>query len=167
MSPRSAELHLVLSLHGHALALPARYVSRLVLLDEVTVLHPDAPVIALDGTIWPVWNLGLLLGLAPADTAIILLYLPTHDGTVPIALVAGTCLVVRRLELLPPPPPGTLLARQSVYTASFDARTVPRAEDAVIGLVIDPIALLTPTELELTRIRALDADNRRLLTRAS
>jgi hypothetical protein len=152
-------LRLYVRCHDRLLAIEASSIERVLLVDEAPDVSPPvtfgvsfrAPlaalgVLALAGTAWAAWDLGLLLGEQPAERAWIL----SRVGPLPLALRTDRCLHVsaaapsRRMAL----PAGIFRARPGLVRAAFAASSLRIAglEQAPIGLDVDVARLLTPEE---------------------
>jgi hypothetical protein len=148
------ELGVLVRLHHLLVAIPIGTVSQLVLSSAITVMRrsePDCPALSdVAGTAHAAWDLGELLGLPPAAEAWVLLKLP-HAGTeVRIALGTGACLAVDEIPKhvrLPSHGPTT---RAAGIRGGFEPRPSFATKGIAFGLVIEPTALLSRRELELS-----------------
>jgi hypothetical protein len=150
------ELCVVLSCHHLVCAIPTRWIDRLVQPEEVATIAPaaapadaSAPRLVLVGERrFAAWNLGTLLGLAPLDTAWVLLRFPHRGDELAIALHTGACLVVQPLTPGIGLPAGVFSARagavaSAVTTAAFKVRV-----EAEVALWLEPAKLWTGDELD-------------------
>ena len=104
--PMRSELCVVVGCHTFVSAIPTRFVSRLVLNEDVEVAKQKELVYS-SGETFVNANLGTLLGLPPLGEACVLLQVP-HAGTrVAIALRTGPCLAVRDVCVEAPLPAAT------------------------------------------------------------
>jgi hypothetical protein len=146
------------------LGIDAGTVERALLLDEVdppasaALADLDAPgglgCLDVRGVRYGAWDLGLVLGGAPARRAWILLHATFPEGPLPLALRTDECLHVgppprgRRLPL----PPGAV-GRRAAWRSVFAAARVPalHAEPGAVAYEIDLARLWTDDERRLTR----------------
>ena len=142
-------LAVIVQCHGVACALPTRFVSRLVLPEQVVTISGSS-LVYVHGSSKPyiAWDLGERLGMARVDAAWVLLEVPHRNEVLPIALRTGPCCVV---ESLPPPIPlpAALFTQRPRAIAGVFA-TNEKHGDAVYGLVIDVEHLWSPSELVAT-----------------
>ncbi len=157
------EICVFIRCHGHVLAIPTLQVERLMLYDEVTrqVTVPSkmsapgsAPirtVVAVGTEYYASWDLGRMLGLAPLQSAWVLLKVPFLGGVVPLALKTGQPLAVQPLKSTVALPPGAFRSRRAALSRAFAATEVPVGlGDALVGLYVNMTRLWTPSELEVS-----------------
>jgi hypothetical protein len=142
------ELCVMLDLGAVVCALPTRWVSRLVLLDEARLLDGAGGLLDVGGHIFAAWELSDLLGVELVPRAWVLMNLPHRGKTVPIALSTGACLLVDVLGPTLPVPIAMFRARGAAFPAGFDVTSRRKTSQAVVGLCFDPSGLFTPDELE-------------------
>jgi len=158
----ATELCVVLACHHLICALPIRSVDRLALPDAAQPLPaprrsraarttgavPAPAVVRLGEQDWASWDLGVLLGMGPAQGAWVLLRAPLDGGEVALALRTGPCFSVQGLRRLSSLPPGVFSARRTALAGTFATAAVkgPRAR-AEVGLWIEPARLWEPLEL--------------------
>jgi hypothetical protein len=156
----ATELCVVLACHHLLCALPIRSVDRLALPDAAQPVSrrtsrakgdagvPPPPLVRLGEQSWAVWDLGVLLGLAPAQGSWVLLQVPLDGGAVALALRTGPCFAVQSVRRLAALPPGIFRARRAALAGTFASAAVkgPRAP-AQVGLWIEPARLWEPLEL--------------------
>jgi len=157
VSTPAATLCVLAACHHVLVAVPVRWVARLVLPDEVTAISAHGSgrgclgTVSAGGVPYAAWDLGELLGLAPLTTAWILL--EVHDGGVPIsiALRTGACLMVQPLRPEASLPGTIFQTRQTAFPAAFSAALVSGETPALYGLWLDPSRLFTREELGRSR----------------
>jgi hypothetical protein len=146
ITPRG-ELAVIVAAHGVAVAIAARWVSRLALPSDVRAVRSGKPgLVAIAGTLHASWDLGELLGLGPLSSAWVMLDVPHKKGTLRVALRTGACLVVEALPRTVALPRGALTARNTAVRGAFGATA--RHGGALFGLSLDPTRLFTSIELE-------------------
>jgi hypothetical protein len=153
----AGELCIVFDCHAVVCALPARFVGRLVLPEEVQLVDADGASSKLDGTrvlvsagqAFAAWDLGEMVELAPLAAAWVLVRLVDRGASVALALRTGRCRAVERLGSTVSVPRGVFRQRKGAFPASF-------AREGAVGLYLDPVALWTAEELE-TSARTLAA----------
>lgn len=140
----------VVQCHGVACALPIRFVSRLVLPEQVETSEGSSLVyVAGRSTPHMAWDLGERLGMSRVDAAWVLLELPHRGDTLSMALRTGTCLTI---DSLPPPiplPPSLFAHRAHAIAGLF--HTNAKHGGATFGIVVDVEHLWSPSELVATR----------------
>lgn len=144
-----SELCIVVACHTFVVAIPARFVSRLVLNEDVTPAPAGPGLVQSGGERFVASNLGSLLELPALTEAWVLLHLP-HAGTrVPLALRTGACLVVREVSVEAPLPPGLFNARGDAILGAFVADAARGLNGgALFGLVLNLAKLWTRAELD-------------------
>jgi len=149
------ELCVVLACHQLVCVLPARWIERLVMPDEVASIAPvsaeaHAPPLVLVGEKhFAAWNLGVLLGLAPLDAAWVLLRVPHKGATLPIALHTGACLVVQPLAPGVSFPAGAFRARPGAVVSALPTSAIKSRLAVDLALCLDPAHLWGEDELDL------------------
>ena len=159
----AVELCVVLACHDLVCALPIRSVERLALPRDLEPVpsrrRPDAKlgpgaipppaVMRLGAESWAAWDLGLMLGLAPAQGTWVLLRAPLDGGQVPLALRTGPCFAVQGVRPLAALPPGIFQARRAALAGTFASAggAVKGRVPAQVGLWIEPARLWEPLEL--------------------
>jgi hypothetical protein len=145
------ELFVVVGCHGLVCAVATRWVSRLLLADEVEApraARPEGEVVSIGGRRCAAWDLGGMLGLPPLGHAWVLLDVPYGGEEIPIVLRTGPCLTVQPLAAFTALPDGLFRARRGMLPAAFPAGEVKGRTDALFGLCVDPPRAWTSTELE-------------------
>ena len=158
-----SELCIVVACHTFVVAIPARFVTRLVLNEDVTPAPDGGPgLVQSDGELFVASNLGPLLGLPPLGEAYVLLHLPHAGGRVPLALRTGPCLVVREVSVEAPLPHGLFKARGEAMLGAFVADASRGLNGgALYGLVLDAANLWTRAELDAAAQAAEGARNQK------
>ncbi len=144
------ELCVMLDLGAVVCALPTRWVSRLLLLEEARYAEG---LLDAAGQAFAAWELSQMLGVELVPRAWVLMHLPHRGKTVPIALRAGACLVVDVLGPTLPVPAGIFRARRAAFPAGFEVTHRRKTSQAVVGLCFDPSGLFTPEELDTSAER--------------
>lgn len=144
-----AELCVVVGCHSLACAIPTRYIAHLALNEDATaVAGTDGRVIKVAREYYATSNLGPLLELPLLADAWVLLHLPTTNGSVPIALRTGPCLVVRDVAVEAPLSPTLFKYRGEAVAGAFVAGQLRGyADDTLYGLVLNAHKLWTAQEL--------------------
>jgi len=145
-----SELCIVVACHTFVSAIPVRFVTRLVLVSDVSDAADAGPgLVRSGGELFVRADLGTLLELPPLASAYAVLHVPHAGGVVPIALSTGTCLVVREVAVEAPLPQGLFKARADAVRGAFVADSSRGFAGGVLyGLVLDLPKLWTPTELD-------------------
>jgi hypothetical protein len=167
-SAKAEELAIFFGCHGFVCAIGTPLVERLVLADEVALApapldscaacagydHRSARLAGLaeiERQMVVVWDLGALLELGPLSSSIILLRVSRDGVRVPIALRAGPCMVVKPLAAVTSLPSDLLRVRQASMSGAFAAEVLgEHGAGALLGLTLDPAALFTRAELDLS-----------------
>ena len=151
---------MVLSCHQLVCALPIRAIDRLALPDAAERKEhaprkssgkgggalPEVPRFGEQAA--AAWDLGVMLGLAPAQGAWVLLRAQFEDGEVPLALRTGPCFSVQGVRPLAALPPGIFRERRAALTDSFAVAALKGVRaSAQVGLWIEPGRLWEPSEL--------------------
>jgi hypothetical protein len=138
---------------GFVFAIEARWVDRLVLIDEAKVVKSTPKdallgVIDVDGHQYVGWDLGQLLGLKSSSTAWVLTTgRRSESRQVPLALRTGSCLVVQPIPPRTDLPSGIFASRLSALGSAYSTGDLKRTTiEAPVGLVLDPTFLWTPEE---------------------
>lgn len=162
---RPADLSVLVSCHGFALAIPIKRVVRLLTYDDLAE-SPELPrrapneprgVVKASGQLYAHWDLETLMDLPPLRASWMLLRIP-HAGTeVPVALSTGPCRIVHALGALTPLPPGAFQARRSAIWAAFAAPPTPDGRTSPVGLCIDLLRLWSSAELERSAAQVFTA----------
>jgi len=165
---KSANLAVFFGCHGFVCAISTPVVERLVLADEVSLMPAPldgcaacagydrrsprlAGLAEIDRQTVVVWDLGALLELGPLSSSIILLRVSRDGVRVPIALRTGPCMLVKPLAAVTSLPNDLLRARHSSMTGAFAAEALgEHGSGALLGLTLDPAALFTRAELDLS-----------------
>ena len=153
------ELCVVFSCEELVCALPTRWVERLVLPSDVTVIAGDRAQPEASGETWRLaqvnqrlyaaCDLATQLGLEQVGAAWALLRVPHGDRVLPIALQIGPCLVVQPLGRGLPLPAGVFRARSGAVAAAFPTTLLEsKVKLTDVGLRLDPENLWTEPELE-------------------
>jgi len=146
------ELCVLLGLGAILCAIPSRSVTRLLLLEEARLLN--AGVLQVDASKFAVWDLAQLLGFTYSAPRSWLLFSVQHEGaSVPIALRAGQCLAVELVTSSLRLPHGVFRARNAAFAGAFDPARHRKLTAGVVGLQLDPLGLLSETELDLSVAR--------------
>lgn len=150
------ELCIVVACHTFVVAIPVRFVTRLVLNEDVTpAADGRAGLVQSGGELFFASNLGALFDLPALGEAWVLLRLPHAGGRVPLALRTGACLMVRAVSVEAPLPHGLFKTRGEAITGAFVADASRGYEgEALYGLLLDIGKLWTGAELE-TAARAV------------
>jgi hypothetical protein len=156
----ASELCVVLGCHHLACALPIRAVDRLALPDAAQPEParrrasagsggvPPPPLVRVGEQRWAAWDLGVLLGLAPAQGAWVLLRVPFDGAELSLALRTGPCFAVQAVRRLAALPPGIFQSRRAALAGTFANAAVKGARlPAPVGLWIEPFRLWEPLEL--------------------
>jgi hypothetical protein len=136
------------------LALPAERVERLLLRDEVYLDRSEGVnaaaalgVVRIGPSVYPAWDLGLLLGLPPQRDAWVLLHVPFSPAPLPLALRTGPCLsaAVLPTTALYTLPPALYRERPGLVTGAFATTLLRLAGRSVgpVGLALDVEKLLS------------------------
>jgi hypothetical protein len=156
LADRPAELCVLFACHHLLLALPVRFVARLLLSDEVKVVRKG--VVSIQGELFASWNLGTMLGLGSVGTACMVLALPHAGAEVRIALYTGPCLRVQRFRCADALPVTLFQGRLGAFPGAFDAADLRRnGDEASVALWLEPSRLLTSRELEESLARVASA----------
>jgi hypothetical protein len=144
-----SELCIVVSCHTFVVAIPARFVTRLVLDEDVTPAPDAGPeLVQSGGERFVAANLGPLLELPALKEAWVLLHVPHAGGRVPIALRTGACLVVREVRVDAPLPQGLFKSRGDAVLGAFIAGASRGFGGSTLyGLMLDVGKLWTDAEL--------------------
>ena len=146
ITPRG-ELAVIFAAHGVAVAIAAKWVTRLALPADVKTVRSGKPgLVAVGGAVHASWDLGEILGLGPLASAWVMLDVPHRDKTLRVALRTGACLVVEGLPRTVEIPRGVLVSRKGAVRGAFGA--TQRHGGALFGLLLDPARLFTSIELE-------------------
>ncbi|HYQ01848.1 MAG TPA: hypothetical protein VER96_24410 [Polyangiaceae bacterium] len=154
-----SELCLVVACHTFVVAIPVRFVTRLVLNEDVTKVPTSGPeLVQSGGEQFVASNLGALLDLPPLNEAWVLLRVPHAFSRVPLALRTGACLVVREVRVEAPLPPGLFRARGEAMLGAFVADASRGfSGGALYGLMLDVTQLWTRAELDAAALLAARA----------
>jgi len=146
------ELCIVVECHTFVGAIPVRYVTRLVLNEDVTpVPQFGAEFVQSGGDLFVASNLGALLELPALGSAWVLLHVPHAGGRVPIALQTGTCVAVREVCVEAPLPAGLFRARGAAVLGAFVADASRGFGGSTLyGLVLDLTKLWSRAELDIS-----------------
>ena len=137
------DLGVIVRCHQLVCAIPVRWVSRLVLPEEITLIGTS--VVDSGSGRHAAWNLGERLGLPPVKDAWVLLSIPHASAQIPIALATGTCLVVQPLPEHVVLPQGLFKERRGAIAGVF----VPEASHAAAcGVELDIPLLWSASELD-------------------
>ena len=146
------ELCVLLGLGAMLCAIPSRSLSRLLLLEEARLLNPG--VLEVDAVKFAVWDLAELLGFThDKPRTWLLCAVPHGSASVPIALRAGPCLAVELVAAGQQLPRGLFRARSRAFAGAFNPARHRKLSAAVVGLQLDPLALLNPSELDVSAAR--------------
>jgi hypothetical protein len=155
---RPAELCVLFACHHLLLALPVRYVSRLLLSDEVTVVRKG--IVSVEGELLASWNLGTLLGFNPVGTACMVLTLVHAGGPMRVALFTGPCLRVQKFRSTDPLPSTMFLSKLGAFPGAFDATDLRRnGDEASVALWLEPTRLFSSRELDESLARVASASS--------
>lgn len=164
----SAELAVFFGCHGFVCAIGAPVVERLVLADEVSLAPAPLDACAacagydrrsarlagmaeIERQAVVVWDLGALLELGPLSSSLIVLRVSRDGVRLPLALRAGPCMVVRPLSAVTWLPRDLLRARQASMSGAFTAEALgEHGKGSLLGLMLDPAALFTRAELDVS-----------------
>ncbi len=152
---RSDSLCVMLGLGAIVCAVPSSEVGRLLLVDEARLRRNG--VLEVEGGKFAAWDLARLLGFKhPAPSSWVLLSVPHRGERVPIALRAGQCLEVAQIDSSQKLPSSMFRERRGAFVRAFNPGPRQRAAGGVVGLLLDPLALLTELELQssITRLAA-------------
>lgn len=126
-----AEKILFFRCHEWPLALDVKWVERIVAPESVRLTPVNVPeecrgcmgMAAYGDKTYSAWDLGLMLGLKPANQAWILLNLPYGKQTVALALRTGVCISVGAMAGLVtlPLPGGAMKYRKTAFSSIFQA----------------------------------------------
>lgn len=154
-----SELCLVVACHTFVAAIPVRFVTRLVLNEDVTPAPVGGPALVQSaGEPFVAANLGTLLDLPPLREAWVMLQVPYAQGAVPLALRTGACLVVRDVRVEAPLPSGLFKARGEAMRGAFVADASRGFNGgALYGLLLDVTKLWTRAELDAAALLAARA----------
>ena len=154
-----SELCLVVACHTFVVAIPVRFVTRLVLNEDVKPAPVGGPELVQSGSeLFVASNLGALLDLPPLHEAWVMLQVPHAGGRVPLALRTGACLVVRELRVEAPLPTGLFRARGEAMLGAFVADASRGFNGGVLyGLMLDVANLWTRAELDAAALLAARA----------
>jgi hypothetical protein len=155
--------------HRHVYAWPAASIDHLALSSDAesvtangtTARGPRVPLVRVRDQIWPVFDLGKLLGepLTPSSESFAWLLARVPVGRplpLPVALRVGACLAVRQLRRLTHVPDALLTVRATALQGMFTAADVAGGLGAErLGFVIDPAGLLALEERQ-SAIASLD-----------
>jgi hypothetical protein len=154
----ATQLCVVLACHHLVCALPIRAIDRLALPDAVERAPgragPLAPpeVVRFGEQVCAAWDLGVMLGLPPAQGAWVLLQALLDGAPIPLALRTGPCFSVRGVRPLAGLPPGIFRARRTALTSGFTVTALKGVRAAAqlghVGLWLEPALLWDPLELE-------------------
>ncbi len=144
-----SELCIVVACHTFVVAIPTRFVSRLVLDEDVTPVAERPDLVQAGAEAFVAASLGPLLGLPALAEAWVLLHVPHASHRVAIALRTGACLMVREVSVEAPLPRGIFEARGQAVLGAFVADAAHGfAGSTLYGLMLDPVRLWTGEELE-------------------
>ena len=144
------ELSIMVRLHEVVAAIPARWITRLVLPTEVEPLTEGAPsVVKCADVRYAAWDLGSMLEEAPLSGAWLLMRVPHRGRFISIALRTGECFAVAPAPKAVSIPPRALRRREKALGRAFTS-----AGGAGCGLVVDVSHLWTNVELDASE-RAL------------
>jgi len=157
------ELAVFVRCHGYVIAVPTRWVDRLVLLEEAHFVgSPEQPtpqspylgVVLVGARPYAGWDLGLLLEDVPLMTAWVLLQIPYGKGELSLALRTGACQLVDALPSRSTSlPPGLFRARPRAFPALLSTGSLKgQLASARVALQLDPLALWSPRELEASQV---------------
>ncbi len=152
----TSELAVACRLHQLVVAIPARWVSRLVLPHEVRNLREpvDEPaglpaVVECAGVAHAAWDLGLLLGEPEVSGAWFLMRIPHRGKILALALRTGECLAVAATPKAFELPPRAFERRPLAIGRAFTGQLARGG-----GLILDVSHLWTEAELDAS-VRAL------------
>jgi hypothetical protein len=140
----TGELSVLVRLHELVASIPARWITRLVLPSEVSLLTAGAPdVVEFAGTRHAAWDLGALLEIPPLVGAWLLMRVPHRGRVMPIALRTGECLAVATSPKSVGLPSRLLRRREQALGRAFATK-----EGDGCGVVIELAHLWSNVELD-------------------
>lgn len=143
----SGELAVFVALGKIVAALPARFVTRLVLPESVREHEVGTPsLVSVEGKSHAGWDLAELFGATQSPAAWVLLALPHRRKSLAIALRTGPCLVVDAMPPVVRVPSGVIARRGQAIAGAFAARK--NHGSAAVGVELDPRRLFTAEELD-------------------
>jgi len=176
---KQRETYTFLRCHDWFMALGLGYVDRMLLPEKLRVVSQElgpsgriasggsSPqpgylgVVLLDGRYLSAWDLGLMLGLESTDRSWLLMSVPFEGKILHLALRAGTCLSVGRLDprQLSAIPRGVMRDGLHPFSATFDAKKAGarRLGRSPVGLVLDPSSLWSQGSFRHARKRLVEA----------
>jgi hypothetical protein len=153
-APQNTDLSIVVACHSLVCAIPTRYIMRLALNDEVSVLSGSNDLVVSGEERLASFNLGTLLGMPPLTSAWVFLNVPVMGVLVPIALQTGACLFVRTIVVEAPLPVGLFALRGAAMRGAFVAGTQLGLDNTLpYGLVLAIERLWTDKELHMAKSR--------------